>query len=90
MRQILVAGLFAVGLVAIAAPSFARTHVRAPAAAEDSIQDRYCIQGDQWGNNCEFSTYEQCKATASGTGGTCNENPRYLFEEQRRGYWPPR
>ena len=67
-----------------------RTHVRAPAAAEDSIQDRYCIQGDQWGNNCEFSTYEQCKATASGTGGTCNENPRYLFEEQRRGYWPPR
>jgi hypothetical protein len=90
MRQILVAGLFAVGLVAIAVPSFARTHVRAPAAAEDSIQDRYCIQGDQWGYNCEFSTYEQCKATLSGTSGTCSENLRYLFAKQRRGYRPPR
>ena len=90
MRQILVAGLFAVGLVAIAVPSFARTHVRAPAAAEDSIQDRYCIQGDQWGYNCEFSTYEQCMATASGTGAGCAENPQYVFAEQRRSYPPAR
>jgi hypothetical protein len=85
MRQILVAGLFAVGLVAIATPSFARTHVRAPAVAAAPM-DRYCIEGNFWGYNCEFSTYEQCKATASGTSGMCSENPRYLFEEQRRGY----
>lgn len=85
MRQVLVAGLFAVCLVAIANPGSARTHMRAPAAAAASM-DRYCIEGNFWGFNCEFSTYEQCKATASGTSGMCGENPRYLYEEYRRGY----
>ena len=57
-----------------------------------SAQDRYCLQGRQWGypGNCEFSTYEQCEATASGTGAYCGENPQYLFSEQQRGYWPYR
>jgi hypothetical protein len=90
VRQILFAGLFIVGLVAIATPSFARTRVHAPAVAAYSIQDRYCIEGQQWGYYCGFSTYEQCKATLSGTSGLCSENLRYLFAEQRRGYWLPR
>jgi hypothetical protein len=85
MRQILVAGLLAVGLVAVGTPSFAHMHVRVPAVASPSM-DRYCIEGNFWGFNCEFTTYEQCKATASGTGGMCSENPRYLFGDQRRGY----
>lgn len=85
MRQVLVAGLFAVCLVAIANPGSAHTHMRAPAVAAASM-DRYCIEGNFWGFNCEFSTYEQCKATASGTSGMCSENPRYLYEEHRRGY----
>ena len=89
MRQILVAGLLSVGLFAIANPIFARTHMRAPAVAVASM-DRYCIEGNFYGFNCEFSTYEQCKATLSGTSGTCSENLRYLFAEQRRGYRPPR
>ena len=88
MRQILVAGLLAVGLFAIAT-IFARPHMRAPAVAAASM-DRYCIDGNFYGFNCEFSTYEQCKATLSGTSGTCSENLRYLFAEQRRGYRPPR
>ena len=88
MRQILFAGLLIAGLVAIASPSFARTRVRAPA----SIQDRYCLQGKTWGypGNCEFSTYQQCMWTASGTDSYCGENPQYLFAEPQRGYLPPR
>ncbi len=95
MRQIRLAGFFIVGLVAIASPiasGLARTRVRAPAVATESIQDRYCLQGHEWGypGNCEFSSYEQCMATASGTGAGCGENPLYLFAEQRRAYPLPR
>ena len=88
LRQVLFAGLFAVGLGAIAPLSLARPHVRAPAMAAAPTQDRYCLQGDGWGypGDCEFSTYQQCGATASGTTAGCGENPQYLFEEQRRGY----
>ena len=89
MRQILVAGLLIISLVAIAPPSFARTRVHAPAVTADSAQDRYCISGESRGYSCEFSTYEQCRATASGTNGGCSENPRYLSAEQPRG-GPPR
>ena len=27
--------------------------------------------------NCGFTTFEQCRATLSGTGGFCNTNPMY-------------
>jgi len=92
MRQIVFAGLFAVGLVAIASPSFARSYARAPAAAAASAPDRYCLQGDGWGypGNCEFSTYDQCRATASGTTAGCGENPQSFLAEQRRSYLPLR
>jgi hypothetical protein len=90
VRPILFAGLFIVSLVSIATPSFARTRVHTRAVAAEPIQDRYCLEGNSWGYYCEFSTYEQCKATASGNDGACTENRSYLFAEQRRGYWPPR
>jgi hypothetical protein len=88
MRQVLLAGLLAVGIVAIVPPSLGRTYVPAPAVAAADTPDRYCLQGNDWGypGNCEFSTYQQCEATASGTTAGCGENPQYLFEEQRRGY----
>ena len=92
MRQFLFAGLFVVGLVAIAPPSFARSTVRAPAGAAADTADRYCLHGTNWGypGNCEFSTYEQCQASASGTGAGCGENPQSLFSQQRQGYTPLR
>jgi hypothetical protein len=39
------------------------------AAPAEAIQDRYCLQGRKWGypSNCQFSSYGQCMATASGT-----------------------
>ena len=90
MRQILFVGL--VGLVAIATPissSLART--RAPAASA-APSDLYCLQGRIWGypGNCQFSTYQQCTATASGTDAYCDVNPQYLFGGPRRSYWSPR
>jgi hypothetical protein len=88
MRQVLLAGLFAIGLVAIVPPSLARTHMRGSAVATASTPDRYCLQGNGWGypGDCEFSTYAQCAATASGTTAGCGENPQELFADQRRGY----
>ena len=54
--------------------------------APPPIQDRYCLQGRIWGypGNCQFATYEQCMASASGTDAYCGENPTYLFARQRR------
>jgi hypothetical protein len=54
--------------------------------------DLYCLQGVIWGypGNCQFATYDQCEATASGTVAYCEVNSQYYFAEQRRGYWPPR
>jgi hypothetical protein len=74
MRHLVVAALFAIGLLASASP--------AAAAA------RYCLQGGRnWGfpGNCQFATLRQCRAAASGTGATCGINPRYAFARQRHG-----
>ena len=62
-----------------------------PAAAE-AIQDQYCLQGRQWGypGNCQFSTYQQCMATASGTNAYCGVNPMRAFAYQRHGRYPNR
>jgi hypothetical protein len=58
----------------------------APAAAQARIQDQFCLQGRSWGSpgNCQFSSYRQCMASASGTDSYCGINPRYAFDEQRR------
>ena len=57
-------------------------------ASTAQIQDRYCLQGRSWGypGNCQFSSYRQCMATASGTDAYCGINPRYAFARQRRGW----
>jgi Protein of unknown function (DUF3551) len=55
-----------------------------PAAA----QDRYCLQGRQWGypGNCQFASYAQCMATASGTDAYCGVNPRAYARAPREDY----
>jgi hypothetical protein len=52
-----------------------------------AAQDQYCLQGRNWGypGNCQFSSYQQCMATASGTEDSCGINPRNAFVQQRRG-----
>jgi len=61
--------------------------ISAAAAAAEAIQDRYCLLGRQWGypGNCQFSSYAQCMATASGTDAYCGINPQYAFARQQRG-----
>jgi hypothetical protein len=64
----------------------------APAAATGGMQDNYCLQGRQSGypGNCEFSTYQQCLATASGTGEGCGINPMRAFDNSHRSEYQGR
>jgi hypothetical protein len=50
------------------------------AAAQASARDYpYCLQGGDYGlpGNCQFTSYQQCEATASGTISYCGANPRF-------------
>ena len=82
MRHFLFAAVSAVTVLTAAGSN--------PAAAQASL---YCLKGGDWGwpGLCEFRTYQQCMATASGTRSYCGINPRYAFSNQRPGYqqrWP--
>jgi hypothetical protein len=53
-----------------------------PVAARDRVtpvatsEYRYCLQGDDFGaGDCEFASYAQCEAAASGRTATCAANP---------------
>lgn len=72
MKSILVT-MLAFGTLAAAAPAFA-------------ANDTYCLQGRQWGypGNCQFATYQQCVATASGTGAACGRNPMSYYPHGNR------
>ncbi|QQO23520.1 DUF3551 domain-containing protein [Bradyrhizobium diazoefficiens] len=67
-------------LVDFGSPSIAAPRRYIPPAR----QDIYCLQGRTWGypGNCQFSTYDQCMATASGTYAYCGMNPIYAFQRQ--------
>jgi hypothetical protein len=71
----------------LAAVSALTTVAQVSPAPAEAIQDRYCLQGRKWGypGNCQFSSYPQCMATASGTDAYCGINPQYLFARQGRG-----
>lgn len=47
-----------------------------PARAEDYP---VCMEGgyDSRALHCDFSNFDQCRATASGIGGSCTVNPNY-------------
>ena len=53
----------------------------APASARDYP---YCLQGRSYGypGNCQFTSYQQCQATASGTLSYCGMNPRFAYGSQ--------
>jgi hypothetical protein len=52
---------------------------------------RYCLQGAGWGypGSCQFRTFAQCRATASGTNAGCGINPRYAYARQGRTQQQP-
>jgi hypothetical protein len=43
------------------------------------------LSGD-WGIDCSYHTFEQCREFISGVGGYCSANPYAVSVEQRRGY----
>jgi hypothetical protein len=77
MRQI-------IGAAALVAVVF----VAAPATAHDYP---FCLQGRDYGypGLCQFASYWQCEATASGTFSYCGMNPRFAYgwQPQRRRYY---
>jgi hypothetical protein len=79
MRCLLFAAVSAVAVLTAAGSN--------PAAAQGYP---YCLKGGDWGwpGLCQFSTYQQCLATASGTRSYCGIDPYYAFARQRQGYWP--
>ena len=72
--------------LAILAAVSALTVVGSTAPASAGAQDRYCLQGRRWGypGNCQFSSYQQCMATAIGTVDSCGINPAKAYALQRR------
>ena len=60
--------------------------------AYESVPNSYCLQGRDYGypGNCQFSSYAQCMATASGTDAYCGINPQYAFARQRQGAYRQR
>jgi hypothetical protein len=63
--------LFAVGLIAAAG---------ALASSAQAQNYPWCAVygGRGGGQNCGFSTFQQCMATLSGMGGFCNRNTQYV------------
>ena len=66
----------ALGLI-LALPTPAHAEVQYPWCAQYSGRD-----GDG-GTNCGFTTLAQCRATVSGIGGWCYENPAYPAPRQQ-------
>lgn len=82
MPNLLIIGVLALAILV----DFGSSSVAAPRAhIPPARQDIYCLQGRTWGypGNCQFSTYDQCMATASGTYAYCGMNPIYAFQRQR-------
>ena len=79
--------LLLAALATSAALSSPTAQAQPRARVQAHVQDRYCLQGRIWGypGNCQFSSYQQCLASASGTNAGCGLNPTYAFAPQR-GY----
>ena len=50
----------------------------------------YCLQGKDYGlpGLCQFTSYQQCMATASGIVAYCGINPSFAYGWQPRGRRP--
>ena len=51
---------------------------------------KWCAVFTQGGTNCGFVTFEQCQATISGIGGSCDPNPSFTGRQAPVGHRQPR
>lgn len=59
-----------------------------PASAQNTTRP-YCLRDGVMGRgnwDCSYYTMQQCRATASGAGGWCTENPWYEGPRRARRY----
>lgn len=71
--------------VALSALAFAATPGAAKAAPVVP-PGRYCLSYDYGGSDCGFTSYEQCRATASGIAAECyGDTPRDHNASRNRG-----
>ena len=63
--------------------SFAAISTIGSAPAQASGNYAYCISNgyDSSFGRCDYSTYDQCRETVSGSGGTCTINPAFSTRE---------
>jgi hypothetical protein len=49
----------------------------------------YCMQGKDAGypGDCQYRSYAECKATASGRAEDCAINPRFAYGSQKERSW---
>jgi Protein of unknown function (DUF3551) len=73
MRKLTLSGAFALVLLG--------------GATQSASAAPWCAWYDAYTYNCGFHTFEQCLATVSGAGGSCNRNvnePAYSEPRRRR------
>jgi hypothetical protein len=79
-----------IGAAAFVAMLF--TALPASAQPSDPYDYPYCLQGSDFGlpGLCQFTSYQQCEATAYGLVAYCGPNPRFAFAYgwQSRGRRP--
>jgi hypothetical protein len=73
MHNLFLAAAAVVAVAALGSPS--------PASAGEFP---YCIQGTDSGypGDCQYRSYAECLATASGRSDYCGINPRFAFAQQ--------
>ena len=66
------------------------TALSASAQPNDPYDYPYCLQGRDYGlpGLCQFTSYQQCQASAYGTFSYCGVNPRFAYGWQQRGWRP--
>ena len=76
MRQVFIA-IMTAGVVGVLAS--------APASARDYP---FCLVSADTGpfGQCDYTSYRQCQASASGRYAYCRQNPRFAQQDSRRQY----
>ncbi len=80
-----IAAVPAIALSALAFVAIAGTPSMA-ALSSSSRPDGYCLTYEKGASICEYATFAQCAATASGIGGQCDLN--YFRVEHSTRYSP--
>ena len=68
-----------IGLVALALGVIAAGSVASPRESRAVIIYQWCASfgGAAGATNCGFATYQQCRQSLGGGGGSCYQNPQY-------------